>query len=219
MKNRIRAIVLTLALAATTGSIGHAMSELVSLTLTPLGPTNSNPGNTVLYGVTLERSGSGMLSVDFSTTGLPEGTTASVAYDPARFTGNKPKQMYFLMTITATQSTPTNSFTFILTGTARRESISVTNSAQLLFKGSSTAPLFVALDVHPDGDVELHGLGYIGESYQIQATDDLTNPNWTAVGSSTADGNGRFTFVHVGAEAQSSPARFYRAAKGTSPNP
>lgn len=208
-----------LALAVAGANTSHAMSEFASLTLTPLWPTNSTPGNVVSYGVTLERLGSGMLSVDFSSSGLPEGTTVSFTQDPARYTGNNPRFMYFVMTVTATKPTPTDSFTFVVTGTSRRESISVTNTIQNLFKGNSTAPVLLSLDLRPSGDVELRGLGTTGESYQIEATNDLNNPTWTSVGLSTAEGNGRFTFIHAAAQSPGIPMRFYRAVKPGPSNP
>jgi hypothetical protein len=127
--------------------------------------------------------------------------------------------MYFLMTVTATQPTPTDSFEFVITGTSRRESISVTNTINNLFKESSTAPVLLALDLRPGGDVELRGLGYNGVSYQIETTSDLGNPSWTSVGVSTAEGNGRFTFIHAAAQVQAAPMRFYRAVKAGPSNP
>jgi hypothetical protein len=213
MKNDFQSITLALGFTLAASSGAHAMSEFASLSITPLWPTNSNPGNVVLYGVTVERSGSGLLSVDLSSTGLPTGTTVSFTYDPSRFTGNSPRFMYFIMAVTTTQPTPTDSFSFVVTGTARRESISVTNTVPPLLRVSSEPPLFVALDLRKNGNVELRGWGYTGESYRIEATDDLGSPDWKSVGISTADGNGRFTFLHEHAQSEGSAMQFYRAVK------
>ena len=214
MKNRIKAIAFGLALAASS-QVSHAKSELASLSITSLWPTNSNPGNVLLYDVAVERAGQGMLSVDFSSAGLPEGCSVSFVRDPARFTGRNPKFMHFLMVVTCNPLVPTDSFAFTVTGAARRESITVTNvvSGWSSLRTTSSAPTIVSLDLIEGGNVELRGLGGIGESYQIEATTDLGSPSWTNLGSCTTDANGRFIFFHLGAETQSTPMRFYRAVK------
>jgi len=213
MKNTFKTITAGLALAMATGTIAHAKSELASIAITPLWPTNSDPGNVVLYQVTVERLGQGVLEVELSSSCLPAGCTASFACDPVRFTGRDPRFIQFTLAITGEQPLPTDTFAFTVNGAARRETISMTNSPSTSLRLGLTAPMLAGLDVHPDGDVVLRGLGDTGQAYQIEATEDLGNPTWTAVGSSTADGNGRFTFIHTGKQAKTSVMKFYRAVK------
>lgn len=211
MRNNFKAITaaLVLGLAASTGA--PAMSHLASISIAPLWPTNSNPGNVVLYQVTVERSGRGLLEVDFSSAGLPDGCVASFTYDPVRFTGKDPRLVQFVMTITGPAPTPTDLFAFTVTGTARREAITLTNTIPQALGAAPAAPVLVGLDLRPDGVAELRGLGATGQTYEIEATSDLANATWSSVGDSTADGNGRFTFIHESAQVTTTPMRFYRA--------
>jgi hypothetical protein len=208
-----------LALGLVVSSVAHAKSELASLTITPLWPTNANPGNVVLYQVTVERLGQGLLEVDLSTACLPAGCVASFTCDPVRFTGRNPRFMQFLLVITGNEPTPTDPCAFTITGAARNETITVTNSFPTVLSVGPAASVLVSLDLRPGGDVELRGLGETGQSYDIEATTDLANPTWASVGSATADGNGRFTFIHAGAQTQATPMGFYRAVKLAPVNP
>jgi hypothetical protein len=210
MKN-FKAMAATLVFGLATSTVASAMSHLASIAIVPLWPTNSTPGNVVLYQVTVERSGRGLLEVDFSSAGLPDGCVASFASDPVRFTGKDPRFVQFLMTITGPAPTPTDMFAFTVTGMARRETITLTNVIPQAFGVAPAAPVLVSLDLRPDGAVELRGLGTTGQTYEIEATTDLGKAAWSSVGASTADGNGRFTFIHAGAQAKTTPMRFYRA--------
>jgi hypothetical protein len=211
MRNNFKAITAALVFGLATSTVASAMSHLASISIAPLWPTNSNPGNTVLYQVTVERSGQGLLEVNFSSAGLPDGCVASFASNPVRFTGKDPRFVQFLMTITGPAPTPTDSFAFTVTGTARREAITLTNTLPQGLGAAPVAPVLVDLNLRPDGVAELRGLGATGQTYEIEATSDLGNPTWSSVGASTADGNGRFTFIHESAQAKTTPMRFYRA--------
>lgn len=215
MKNRIKAIITTLALSAITSSVAYAKSELTSISVTPMWPTNSNPGNVTLYRVTVERAGQGMLQVALTCTGLPAGSTASFAN--VRFTGNNPKVQSFIMAVTSPEPTPTDLSAFVVTGTARNETISVTNAtvARALASVVPSETKIISLDLSQGSSVQLRGLGNTGEGYQIETNTDLNNPTWTDLGPCTADGNGRFTFVHSNAQSPSTTMRFYRTAKST----
>jgi hypothetical protein len=219
MQNRLKVIALSLGLSLATSMVAQAMSQLTFISVTPLWPTNSNPGNLVLYEVVVERTGQGFLNVEFSASCLPDGCNISFDPDSARFTGRRPQYLRFIMGITGNQPEPTDTYAFTVTGTARRESFTFTNSIQSPFFIDPSASSLVSLNVRADGDVELRGLGYTGQTYDIEATDDLANPAWTTVGSCTADGNGRFTFIHEGADAKASSMRFYRAVKIAPANP
>lgn len=213
MRNKFKAIVVGLILSVVTATVAQAMSELASISLTPLWPTSSNPGNSVRYLVTVERIGQGNLELQFSCVGLPEGSVASFGDAPVRFKGQNPQFAYFILTITSAQPTAIDSCAFTLTGTAQHEAMTVANTPFTVMSLGMTGPSMAGLDLLPGGDVELRGVGKSGQTYQIEATTDLANPAWSTTGSCTADGNGRFTFDHVGAKAKESPMRFYRAVE------
>jgi len=69
------------------------------------------------------------------------------------------------------------------------------------------------LDRLSNGTIQIRGTGTGGQTYTLEATSNLDNPVWTAVGNSSADGNGRFTFFP--AQMPSAPARFFRAVTST----
>ncbi|HEX5219192.1 MAG TPA: hypothetical protein VFZ59_06465, partial [Verrucomicrobiae bacterium] len=68
-------------------------------------------------------------------------------------------------------------------------------------------PATLYLDNQGNGSLLMRGLGATARTYEIEATDDLVNPNWTVLGNTTADGNGRFIFPI----SQTIPKRFFRA--------
>lgn len=210
MKKRINAIVIGMALSLATVSASRAMSELVSLSIEPEWPATSTPGNLVLYKVSaVVRSGSGLLEVSLSSLGLPAGATADFSPSILRFTGNQLTAQTAIMTVTCAELTPTDAYPFILTGTALRQTITLTNQVQQQ-KWVAERPA-LAIDRVSDGSLRLRGTGISGLTYKIQATSSLTNPEWIAVGSSTADGNGRFTFFP--AREFNGPMQFYRAVE------
>jgi hypothetical protein len=210
MKKRVNAIVIGLALSLTTVSVSRAMSELVSLSIEPEWPATPTPGNVVLYRVNaVVRSGSGMLEVSLSSLGLPAGAKVEFSPNLLRFTGHEPNTATAIMTVTCAELTATDAYPFTLTGTALRQTITLTNQVQQQ-KWVAERPA-LAIDRMSDGSLRLRGTGLAGQTYKIQATTSLTNPEWIAVGSSTADGNGRFTFF-PGREFIA-PIQFYRAVE------
>lgn len=212
MKNCFKAIAVGLALVFT-GTAAHAMSELVSVSVTPLWPTNSNPGNLLLYEVRVERQGAGLLEIELGSGCLPEGCNVSFTRESIRLVGHDPRFVYFTMAIHAGQPTATDCCAFTVTGKALRETVAYTNApATALRIGAMPSQLVNAIS-YPGGDIEIRGLGDTGQTYQIEASTDPINPNWAPVGSCTADGNGRFTFIHEGASTQGPSMRFYRAVK------
>ena len=56
-----------------------------------------------------------------------------------------------------------------------------------------------------------HGLGGPGLAYQVLAATNLLAPNWTALGTATADANGNLQFLHP--SHTNSAQRFYRLAR------
>jgi hypothetical protein len=61
----------------------------------------------------------------------------------------------------------------------------------------------------PDIRIRIRFVGIPGRTYQVQATTDLGNPNWRALGNGQADSSGLYEFID--ADAASYPVRFYRA--------
>ena len=210
MKQRIHTILIAIALTLTTSTVSQAMSKLVSLTVEPQWPTTTTPGNILLYKVTAVREGSGVLNVAVSIHGLPQGTTVQLD-PPLRFTGSSPTVLTALMTVTCPALTPADNYPFTTTGKARREGITVTNAVHQQLFSLISNPLVLSLDQMSEGSFRLRGSGTSGQTYTIETTTSLTSPDWTPLGSSTADGNGRFTFFPVASP--NDAARFFRAVQ------
>jgi len=210
MKTRINAILAGFALVLATTSASQAMSELVSLTITPLWPTSTEPGTIVLYEVTVERGGQGLLEVALSNDGLPEGATASFSINPLRFVGREPKTATCIMAIDCAEVTATDTYAFTVTAKSRRQTITVTNLLVKAFSDSSSGPSLM-LDLRDDGSGLLRGIGAGGQTYMIETTTDLWSGIWTPLGSTTADGNGRFILIDQDTQVADLPMKFYRA--------
>jgi hypothetical protein len=217
MKIRIHAVLLGMVCSFAVANVSHAMSELASITVEPQWPTTTQPGTVTLYKVTVTRAGQGLLDVSLTGQGLPEGATASFSTNRLRFTGRAPVSLTVTLAISCTNVTATDLYPFIVTGEAAHSSLAVTNQTS---KNSHDTRIAVppvgpmlALEQLADGSIKLRGEGVGGATCQIETTADLTHPNWTAIGSSTADGNGRFIFAE--SPAKDSSARFYRTASAT----
>ena len=202
---------LTLALTTTSS---FAMSELISLSALPVWPTTTNPSTTVLYNVsTVGRGGAGLLEVALTAGGLPEGITITFTPSVLRFTGNALTTQTATMTVNCTIPTPVDCYPFTITGTSKRESITVTNVVMFTpeFVAARKATLY--LDSLSNGALLIRGLGATAKTYTIEATTDLVNPDWTPLGNTTADGNGRFIYPL----SQTTPMRFFRAVEVAAP--
>ena len=193
-----------------TSTASQAMSRLVSLSVEPQWPTNTTPGNVLLYKVTAVREGSGVLNVAVSIHGLPQGTTVQVN-PPLRFTGSSPTVITALMTVTCPVLTPADNYPFTATGKARRDGITVTNEVHQQLFSLVSNPVVLTLERLSNGNFGLRGTGASGQTYHIETTSSLGNPVWTPLGASTADGNGRFTFFP--ATSPNDAARFFRAVQ------
>ncbi len=212
MKNRIRKTLLVAALALTTAGASNAMSLLISLSADPLWPTTSTPANDLLYSITtVGRGGAGLLEVALTAGEMPPGVTVTFTPDVLRFTGNQLTAQTAIMTVHCSSPMPLDCYPFTLTGTALRESITVTNQVMFPPEYVMTRPPTLYLDDLGNGALQLRGLGATAKTYQIECTSDLANPVWTPLGTSTADGNGRFIFLT--AQAPDAPTRFYRAVQ------
>ena len=210
MKNRLYAILIGGALTLTAAVTSHAMSEFITLSSEPLWPTSSTPDSNLVYTVTtIGRAGSGLLEVTLTAGDMPPGVTVTFSPSTLRFTGNQITAQTATMTVHCPGLIPLDCYPFTLTGTALRESLTVTNLVMFTPEYVATRPPTLYMDNLGNGVVRLRGLGATGKTYQIEAKAVLTDPAWEPLGYSTADGNGRFTFFT--AQPADVPMRFYRA--------
>jgi hypothetical protein len=185
------------------------MSTLVSLSSEPAWPATSTPGGNLVYNLTtVARAGSGLLEVVLTAAEMPAGVTVTFSPGTLRFTGNQITSQASTMTVSCPWLIPLDCYPFTLTGTSQRESITITN--QVCFSPSFVAirPPTLYLDSLTNSTLRIRGLGATGKKYQIEAASSLSSPDWIPLGSTTADGNGRFTFFttwNAGA-----PTRFFR---------
>ncbi len=209
MKKTTFTIILGLALVLMTSPSSYAMSELVSLSVNPEWPVTVTPGTVVLYNVTtVGRAGAGLLEVTFSSAGLPEAMTVTFSPPVLRFTGNAATEKVSVMTITCPAVMPTEIYPFTVTATAQRESLTITNQVVLPPSGGLQSVTLGVVRLS-ETNLELRGKGLSGQTYQIETTTDLAHPDWTPIGTTTADGNGRFMFpITVD---KNTPQRFFRA--------
>ncbi len=206
----MRALFLGFAMTLAATGTSHAMSELMSLSQQAVWPTSPLPDGSLVYSITtVARGGAGLLEVTLSADGMPPGVTVTFSPPVLRFTGNQVSSQTATMTVTCPGPLPLDSYPFIITGTALRETISTTNVVQCSPDLVSTRLPTLYLDAQTNGLMRIRGLGATAKTYQIQAATNLANSDWTTLGTSTADGNGRFTFFHnpVAGDA----VRFYRA--------
>lgn len=210
MKRRLLSIAASLVFGLAATHSGFAMSELVSLTIEPQWPTTTNPGNVILYKITtVGREGQGLLEVRLSCGGLPAGMNVSFAPDVLRFTGRAVTNQTSIMTVTCPSVMPTDIYPFTLTGAAQRETLTATNELRALPAMPSEPPK-LDLDLLDGTTVWIRGMGAGGQTYRIETTTDLANPDWVEAGQTTADGNGRFSYF-FSAPVKTEPKRFYRA--------
>jgi len=98
MKKRGYAVLFGLAANLVIAGASYGKSTLLSLTVEPIWPTNSAPGNVLSYKVTALREGSGLLNVSLSSLGLPSGATVAFSPGVLRFTGHVPTSQTAIMT-------------------------------------------------------------------------------------------------------------------------
>jgi hypothetical protein len=215
VKNQIRALFIATAYTLASAGASHAMSSLISLSQEPIWPASSTPDGNLLYNVTaVGRAGSGLLEVVLTAGGMPPGVTVTFSPSTLRFTGNQLIAQTATMTVSCPSLMPIDSFPFTITGTALRESITITNQVCFTAAYLATRLPTLMLDTMTNGNLRLRGAGATGKTYQIEATLSLSDPVWTPLGSATADGNGRFTFFTT--PPTDPPMRFFRAVT-TSP--
>lgn len=130
MKKRGYAVLVGLAANLVLASASYGKSTLLSLTVEPIWPTNSAPGNVMSYKVTAVREGSGLLNVSLSSLGLPSGATVAFSPGVLRFTGHVPTSQTAIMTVTCVNPTAVDNYPFTVTGTTASSSITVTNHVE-----------------------------------------------------------------------------------------
>ena len=220
VKKQIRALLIGITFSLASAGVSDAMSDLISLSQEPVWPISSTPDGNLVYTVTtVGRGGSGLLLVNLSAGNMPPGVTVTFSPNVLRFTGNQLTAQTATMTVSVAGCPfPLDCYPFTLTGTAQRESITITNTVLFSADYVAVRPPTLYIDNLGSGNLRLRGLGATGKTYQIEACSDLGNPVWTSLGSATADGNGRFTFFTTQSSGGSGlaviagpSARFYRA--------
>jgi hypothetical protein len=186
------------------------MSQLISVSETPLWPVSSIPDGNLLYSITtVGRGGAGLLLVNFTCANMPPGATVTFSPSTVRFTGNQLTAQTTIMTVSPVGCpVPLDACPFTITAIAQRESLTMTNECTFSADYIAVRPATLYIDNLGTNNLCIRGLGATAKTYQIEATTTLSNPVWTPMGSATADGNGRFTFF---AQSIGSSARFYRA--------
>ena len=212
MKNRVHGLLISAALSLAACSQSLAMSEFISISALPVWPMSTTPDTTVLYNIsTVGRGGAGLLEVTLIAGDLPPGVTVTFSPSVLRFTGVQLTSQTAVMTVNCTVPTPVDCYPFTITGTSKRESITVTNVIMFSPEFVATRKATLYLDNLGNGAWLIRGLGATAKTYTIEATTDLTNPVWEPLGNTTADGNGRFIFPI----SQTISARFFRAREVT----
>ena len=216
MKKNICALFVAVIYGLVSVGTSEAMSSLVSLSQQPLWPASPTPNGDLVYSITaVGRAGSGLLEVGLTGTNFPAGVTVTFSPSVLRFTGNQLTAQTATMTVSCQSLTPIDCYPFVITGTAQRETISITNLVCITRSAIAVRLPTLYLDTLTNGNYKLRGLGASGKTYQIQAASSLVNPVWTTLGSSTADANGRFTFFP--ALAAGTTAKFFRAITTSDP--
>lgn len=187
--------------------VAEAMSHLMSMSMVPVPPSTTTPGNVVVFRITaVNRSGAGLLEVNLTSAGLPAGAEASFSPATLRFTGRVPETQTALLTIRCTSPMAVANMPFTVTGTSRRETVTITNFFTSRYAVSRQPVL--QIESAKGGTVVLRGEGSTAGTYVIEASPSLTQPVWAPIGTTTADLLGLFYFQK---EQMTEPMMFFRA--------
>lgn len=207
------AVLVGLACLACAPIEARAMSHLIAMSM-ELVSTQETPQHVFVYKLTaVHRNGQGMLEVDLSYGGLPAGVTVSFSPASLRFTGRVPETQTAYMTITCPSAMQIPKYPFTVTGTAQRESITITNPGEIGTGGDCAGVIRQAsLSIQPrqTGGLLISGEGTSSATYTIEAAADLSNPDWKPIATVTADAAGKFYFLYL-ALSPSTPSMFFRA--------
>jgi hypothetical protein len=216
MKNRVYDLFFGAALVLASAGVSHGMSELVSITMAPAWPTNTAPGNVLIYNITSAgRTGSGLLEVKLDSAALPPGIKGTFSPSVLRFTGNDVTSQSALLTITCPTPMQLDKYPFTVTGTTRRESVTFTNQATVASAAAASGWSLLTLEAVAGGGLNMRGTGNPAQTYRIEYASDVPHPVWTTLGTTVADGNGRLSYF--ASADRSSSARFFRAVALASP--
>ena len=167
-------------------------------------------GSNATYIVTVSRSGNGNIDIYLSASGLPAGTTASFAPSMLHFTSSSPTSGTATLTLSTDASLTgcSNSFNVVATdgGSFNRR----TCTGALVLACAPKVRGLLTGKVLPGGSFQLSCNGNPNQTCLIQATTNLIAPNWSTIGTNTADGNGILQFIDT--DTKNYPARFYRTA-------
>jgi len=126
------------------------------------------------------------------------------------FTGSTPTSATSTLTVSTDASLVacSNSFSVIATDGSSPNQRTCTGTLSLACASEARGALIGA--VLPGGSFQLTCNSSPNQTCLIQATTNLSAPNWTTIGTNTADGNGILSFID--ADAKNYPVRFYRTA-------
>src|SRR5260370_13866546 len=128
MNNKISALLLGVALSVASTGVSHGMSSLVSLSTQPVWPSSSTPDGNLIYNITaVGRAGAGLLEVALTAGEMRAGVTVTFSPNTLRFTGSQLTSQTTIMTVSCPWLIPLDCFPFTITGTAQRETITITN--------------------------------------------------------------------------------------------
>lgn len=213
MKDKVLTSVAIVAL--TLGAAVHAPADpaLRSVAVGRQTPLPTTPGSTATFLVTVTRTGFGSLNAYLNATGLPEGTTARFTPSILRFTDRSPSSKVVTLTVTTPASTPPGSYNFTVTARHGASPTVVRQNGTLvlgLYQGVPENPIITSIVKQADGSIKLTGVAGPAQPVLIQATADLSLPDWQTIGATTAGVNGILEFIDI--DAATLPCRFYRLA-------
>ena len=203
MKKTLLYSLSALAFATLCAGTSIAGPVLDSVAVGPQSPGPINPGETASFNVTVSRTGNGNIDVYLTISGLPSGATPSFSPCMVHFTGPSPLAQISTLTISTTSSIPRGIYPFTVTGDdGASHNIKIGNGLLIIGTG------ITGIQMLPDSSAKVTFAGVPGQTYFIQATTNLTTPDWTIVASNTVGAYSLFSFVDLAAK--TCPCRFYR---------
>jgi len=199
----------SLALFISSGDI-MAASVISSVAISSQTPEPLVPGGAATYIVTVYRTDNDNLDAYLSASGLPAGAVAAFSPSMLHFSGSTPASATATLTISTDASLATCSNSFSVAATEGASSNQKICTGALTMACAPEARGVLIGSVLAGGSFQLTCNGSPNQTCWIQATTNLSAPNWTTIGTNTSDGNGILSFID--ADAKIYPARFYRTA-------
>src|SRR2546423_2534783 len=167
----------SVALLINSGDI-MAASVLSSVAISLQAPGPLVPGDAATYIVTVSRTDNGNLDVYLSASGLPAGTTASFSPSMVHFSGSTPTSATATLTIStdASLATCSNSFSVVANDGGSPNQRTCTGTLTLACAPEARGVLIGG--VLPGGSFQLTCNGSPNQTCLIQATTNLSAPNW-----------------------------------------